>query len=117
MISSVTLAAVATNAAQALGLLSIAGVMTGMVRWRTAARRDLLFAVIVFMAGTCIAQLPVHFGGVANWSAEMLFLSALGRIIQVCGAVLFIRASLRPEWPAWGWKFVVVAVAFMTWLV
>lgn len=108
---------VSTNAAQALGFLAFAGVITGMIRWRHAGRRDLLLAVIIFLLGTFIAQLPVHIGGMVNWSADMILLSAAGRLIQVLGAVLFIRASLQDEWPDWAWMIVVTAVALLTVLV
>lgn len=108
---------ISTNAAEALGFLSFAGVITGMIRLRDAARRDLLLAVIIFLLGTFIAQLPVHFSGMVNWSADMILLSAAGRLIQVLGGVLFIRASLRGEWPDWAWMIVVVAVALLTVLV
>lgn len=117
MINSAMLGSIAVNAAQALGLLSIAGVMAGMIRWRRAARRDLLLSVIVFLFGTGIAQIPIQLSGASNWPPEMVYFSALGRLVQVLGAVLFIRASLRGEWPDWGWKFVVLAIALMTWIV
>lgn len=108
---------VSTNAAQALGFLAFAGVITGLIYWRHAVRRDLLTAVIIFLLGTFIAQLPVHIGGMVNWSVNMILLSAVGRLIQVLGSVLFIRASLQGKWPDWVWMMVVLAVALLTWLV
>lgn len=114
---SITMEQAATfsrDAAQALGLMAFVGMLAGLARWKHAARKDFLFAFIVFLLGTVIAQVPVHIGGMTGWGPDLVFLSGVGRMVQNVGAALFIVASLRDRCPRWGWISLLAAVVFVT---
>jgi hypothetical protein len=113
MIDPKVVSMIANNTAQALGLLAAAGLIAGIVRWRYAVRRDLLFSFIVFLLGTFVAQLPVHIGGMVGWGSALILLATAGRLIQLLGSILFLRASLRDHCPWWGWMAVVVFVSLV----
>ena len=103
------------NASQMLGLLAVVGVLAGAYRWRSAVRRDFLFSFMVFLAGTALRELPVLLGGVSGWSPELVALSGAARVLQIAGAVLFVRVALREACGEWGWISVLfVACVFAT---
>jgi len=91
------------NSSEALGLLCLAGVLAGLVRWPVAARRDLLLAFIVFLAGAFLREIVVYIYGATGWGPDALLLSFAARLIQVAGAVLFVRAALLQSCGEWGW--------------
>ena len=91
------------NTSELLGLLCLAGIAACFVRWRTAVRRDFLFAFGLFLAGTLIRELVVFAFGATNWPAAAVAWSASGRLVQIIGAALFVRASLRADCGEWGW--------------
>lgn len=99
------------NTSELLALLCIAGIVGCAFRWRTAARRDFLFAFALFLAGTFLREYVVWIYGVANWPLSALMWSGAGRAIQILGGVLFVRASLREVCGEWGWMLVFVASA------
>lgn len=109
-------AAIGENAAEALALLAVAGVVSGLLRWHKAARRDFMASFIIFLLGTALAQLPVYLGGMVGWGVDLIVVSAAGRLVQNLGAVLFIRASLRDECGPWGWRTIVGVVLLLVWV-
>lgn len=111
---SALVSVIATNTAQALCLLAAAGALAGMIRWPNAARHDFLLSFIVFLWGTFIAQLPVHLGGMVGWGPGLILLATIGRLVQLIGSILFMRASLRDYCRWWGWIAVVAFVALVT---
>lgn len=100
------------NTSELLGLLCLAGIAACFVRWRTAVRRDFLFAFGLFLAGTLIRELVVFGYGAVGWPAAAVAWSASGRLVQIIGAALFVRASLKENCGEWGWVgvFAVAAV-------
>jgi hypothetical protein len=114
MIDPKTVSLIANNTAQALGLLAAAGVIAGLIRWPRAVRKDLLFAFLVFLFGTFIAQLPVHIGGMVGWGPGLILLATAGRFIQLLGSIFFLRAALRDYCAWWGWISVVAFVFLLT---
>lgn len=87
----------ARNLSEALGILAAVGVLAGLNRWRSVprGRRLFLLAFIVSLAGMAVRELPVSIWGVVAWPAAALWLSALGRAIQVLGAGIFMWAAMK----------------------
>jgi hypothetical protein len=101
------------NTSELLALLCAAGVAACVVRWRLANRRDFLLAFGIFLIGTLIRELVVYCYGVVGWPAEALHWSGFGRLVQIIGGALFVRASLRHACGEWGWMLVfAVAMGF-----
>lgn len=101
------------NTSELLALLCAAGVAACIFRWPTANRRDFLLAFCIFLIGTLIRELVVYFFGIVAWPAEALHWSGFGRLVQIIGGALFVRASLKHACGEWGWLLVfAVAVAF-----
>lgn len=100
------------NTSELLALLCVAGIVACAVRWRTANRRDFLLAFCLFLAGTLIRELVVYFYGIAAWPADALSLSGFGRVVQIVGGALFVRASLKHACGEWGWILVFAVAAF-----
>jgi len=100
------------NTSELLALLCVAGVVSVCFRWRAAARRDLLLAFGVFLIGTLIRELIVWYYGSSGWPIEALSYSGLGRLVQIGGAALFVRASLKNACGEWGWLLVFGLAAF-----
>lgn len=100
------------NTSELLGLLCLAGIAACFVRWRTAARRDLLLAFAIFLAGTLGRELVVYFYGSVNWASPAVWWSGSGRLVQIIGAALFVRAALKNDCGEWGWigVFAVAAI-------
>ena len=101
------------NTSELLALLCGAGIGACLFRWPTANRRDFLLAFGVFLAGTLTRELVVFWYGVALWPTDALTWSGFGRLVQIIGGALFVRASLKHACGEWGWMLVfVVASAF-----
>lgn len=105
------------NTSELLALLCGAGIAACAFRWRTANRRDFLLAFGVFLAGTLIREGVVYVFGATGWPAEALAWSAAGRVVQIVGGALFVRASLRHACGEWGWMLVFAAAAFVAGLI
>lgn len=101
-----------TNTAQLIAMLCAAGIAACVLRWPTALRRDFLFAFGLFLGGTLIRELVVCFYGVSGWPHEALIWSGTGRLVQIVGAALFVRAALRDSCGEWGWLLVFGLAAF-----
>lgn len=101
------------NTSELLALLCAAGIATCAFRWRTANRRDFLLAFGVFLAGTLIRELVVFFYGATGWPAEALTWSGFGRLVQIIGGALFVRASLKHACGEWGWLLVFAVAAVL----
>lgn len=101
------------NTSELLALLCAAGLAACAFRWPTANRRDFLLAFGVFLVGTLIREAVVWWYGVAHWPADALSWSGIGRVVQIIGAALFVRASLKHACGEWGWVlvFAVAAIA------
>lgn len=115
-ISLRTAADIGENAAEVLALLAMAGVASGLRRWHKVSRKDFMASFIIFLLGTTLAQLPVYVGGMVGWGVDLIVVSAIGRLVQNLGAVLFIRASLRDECGPWGWRATVIIVLLLAWV-
>jgi len=99
------------NASELLALLCAVGIAASLLRWRRAARKDFLLAFIVFLAGTLMREWVVYIYGARGWPALAVDLSAAARLVQISGAALFVRASLREACGEWGWVAVLAAAA------
>ena len=86
---------------QALGVLCIAGILAGVWRWKTAIRRDLLLAWIMYLSGTAIREGVVYVWGGLTWDMTALSISAGARCLQLFAAAMFIRAVTRETCPPW----------------
>lgn len=102
------------NTSELLALLCVAGLIACGFRWRMANRRDFLLAFFLFLAGTLIRELVVFFYGIAAWPAEALAWSGFGRLVQIFGGALFVRAALKEACGEWGWMLVFAVAAFFT---
>lgn len=100
------------NTSELLALLCVAGIVAAACRWRQAVRRDFLLAFGLFLAGSLIREIVVYRFGVSAWPAEALSWSGAGRLVQILGAALFVRASLKPACGEWGWVLVFAVAAF-----
>lgn len=102
-----TASAIGKNASECLAMLAVVGALVGIFRYRRAVRSDFVAAWIVVMVGVFVSQVPVYLGGMVGWGADLVLLSAIGRIIQITGAILFVRAVLRDECSPVAWVMVV----------
>lgn len=107
LIDLATASAIGKNAAECLAALALVGAVVGVFRYHRAARTDFVAAWIVVMIGAFVTQIPVYLGGMTGWGANLVLLSAIGRIIQFVGAILFVRAVLRDEFSPVAWVMVV----------
>lgn len=101
------------NTSELLALLCIAGIGACFVRWRTAVRRDFLFAFALFLAGTLIRELVVFGYGSTNWTSDAVLWSASGRLVQIIGGALFVRSALKHDCGEWGWIIVFAIAAIL----
>lgn len=101
------------NTSELLALLCAAGIAACAFRWRTANRRDFLFAFCLFLIGTLIREVVVYRYGIASWPAEALTWSGIGRAVQIVGAAFFVRASLKHACGEWGWLLVFAVAAIV----
>lgn len=99
------------NTSELLALLCIAGIIACAMRWRTANRRDFLLAFCLFLAGTLIRELVVYVYGIAAWPSDALSWSGFGRVVQIGGGALFVRAALKHACGEWGWILVFAVAA------
>lgn len=99
------------NTSELLALLCGAGILACGFRWRTANRRDFLLSFGIFLIGTLIREIVVYHYGIASWPADALAWSGMGRLVQIVGAALFVRASLRHACGEWGWVLVFALAA------
>lgn len=100
------------NASELLALLCVAGIVACAVRWPQALRRDFLLAFGLFLAGTLTREIVVFYYGATGWPLEAVWWSASGRVIQILGAALFVRGSLKNACGEWGWLLVFGLAAF-----
>ncbi|WP_425065634.1 hypothetical protein [Reyranella sp.] len=105
------------NTSELLALLCAAGVGACAFRWRTANRRDFLLAFCIFLIGTLIRELVVYVYGIASWPADALTWSGFGRLFQIIGGALFVRASLKHACGEWGWLLVFAVAALLAGLI
>lgn len=105
------------NTSELLALLCGAGILACAFRWRTANRRDFLFAFCLFLTGTLIREAVVYFYGISSWPAEALTWSGIGRVVQIVGGAFFVRASLKHACGEWGWLLVFVVAAVLAGLI
>ena len=99
------------NTSELLALLCAAGVVVSALRWRAAVHKDILVAFILYLAGTLIREGGVYVFGATTWPPEALDVAALGRLVQIAGALLFVRAAMKRPCGEWGWMLVFVAAA------
>lgn len=100
------------NTSELLALLCVAGIVACLFRWRAANRRDFLLAFGIFLIGTLIRELVVYYYGIAAWPSGALTWSGIGRVVQIVGGALFVRASLKNACGEWGWMLVFALAAF-----
>lgn len=99
------------NTSELLALLCAAGIAACVFRWRTANRRDFLLAFGIFLVGSFIREAVVYRYGIDSWPPDALTWSALGRLVQIVGAAMFVRASLKHACGEWGWALVFAVAA------
>ncbi len=97
------------NLSELLACLCGAGLLAAALRWREAVRRDLLLCFALFLAGTLVREFVVWRYGIGPWPDAALHASALGRLVQVVGGLLFVRAAMRERCGEWGWLAVLAA--------
>lgn len=108
---------IVVNTSEFIALLCAAGIATCGLRWSSALHRDYLFAFAVFLFGSMIREMTVHYYGAISWPPEALIWSGLSRIIQIVGIALFIRASLGKVCGEWGWIAVLVIATIGAWII
>lgn len=100
------------NTSELLAILCLAGLIATIARWPTAIRRDYLAAFFLFLLGAFIREIVVWEYGSFQWPTEAIIVSGTGRIFQIIGAVLFVRAAMSKICGEWGWA-IVLAVALI----
>jgi hypothetical protein len=101
------------QASQALGFLSLIGVAAAAVRWKTAARRDILLAFAIYLLGASMREMVVYYyhGG---WTQLAYMLSGAARLVQLVGVTIFLRAALSEHCPPWAlWTLFGVVILFV----
>lgn len=102
---------------QALGFLSMIGVVAAAVRWRTAVRRDILLSFAVYLLGASLREVVVYYYAGTSWTELAYLTSGIARVIQLAGVVMFLRSALHehcPPWALWtlfAFVFLLVGVA------
>lgn len=91
-----------------LELICGAAIIAGLLRLKTVQDRKFLVAFILFVFGTFIRELVVHSAGPVNWGDREVLFSACGRLFQLVGAILYIRATFAEKCGEYPW---VVALA------
>lgn len=100
---------------QALGFLSMLGVVASVVRWQTALRRDILLAFAIYLCGSSLREVVVYaYSYPDGWTALAYTLSGVSRVIQLVGVILFLRAALSKHCRPWVlWCLLGVVVLFV----
>lgn len=94
---------------QALGFLSLLGVIACVVRWKKAIHKDFLLAVAVYLMGAALREVVVyHYSG--GWTEVAYVLSGVARIVQLGGAVMFLRVALKEHCSPWAQVALLCAV-------
>ena len=104
------------NASEFLALLCLAGMIATVIRWPSSGRRAFLFAFGLFLAGTMLREIVVWWFGARAWPDDAIHMSSIGRIVQITGSVLFVRAALVRYCGEWGWMLVCAVAAAGAWL-
>lgn len=105
-----------TTTSEALGILCIVGVLTGIIRWKQALRRDILFSFMIILAATACREFVVYSWGMSAWPPLAVLLSGFARLGQLAGAIMFIRATVKdrcPEWVVWAMMVLVFLISFV----
>lgn len=98
---------------QALGFLSLLGVVAAAIRWKTAVRRDILLAFAIYLLGSSMREVVVYYFH-DGWTRLAYALSGTARVIQLVGAVLFLRSALAEYCPPWAhWTLFLSVVLFV----
>lgn len=97
------------NASQVLAFLSVAGLLTCLIRLPRAAHPAHLIAFSLMLAGTLIREVAIHFWGAEVWGILPILVSATARDLQILGAILFVRAITIDRCGEWVWIGVAVA--------
>lgn len=112
-----TAADIVVNTSELIAILCAVGIATCALRWSSAVHRNYLFAFGVFLLGSMIREVTVHYYGVTGWPPDALVWSGVSRLIQIAGIALFIRASLAKVCGEWGWIAVLVVAMVGAWLI
>lgn len=86
---------------QALGFLSLLGVVASAIRWETAVRRDILLAFAIYLSGSSMREIVVYIYGNGQWTELAYLMSGVARVVQLAGVVLFLRAALLAHCRPW----------------
>lgn len=103
---------------QALGFLSMLGVIASVVRWKDAVRKDILLAFAIYLLGASLRESVVYYysstEGGPGWTPLAYLLSGLSHVVQLTGVVLFLRAALADRCPAWVlWSLLAFVILFV----
>lgn len=103
---------------QALGFLSMLGVVAAVVRWKSAVRKDILFAFAIYLMGASLRETVVYYysttGGGPGWTPFAYLMSGCARVVQLTGVVLFLRAALSEHCLPWVlWSLLALVALFV----
>lgn len=101
------------NTSEALEFVLLLALFGGLWRWfrLPTTARSFLTAFLVFIAGSIIREVCVRYGGVGAWDVFLANVSGGARIVQIAGAVLYIRATFREQCGEWPWVAAVALAA------
>lgn len=99
---------------QALGFLSLLGVLAAAVRWNRAVRKDILLAFAIYLLGSSVREAVVYYFSGIGWTPGAYFTSGSARVIQLLGVILFLRATLSDHCAPWAqWSLVFLVLFFV----
>jgi hypothetical protein len=91
------------NIGEALFFLCAAGIVSSIVRWRSAKRKDFLIAVDLIMFGIMLREYAVWRYDAFSWADDSipLYITTVSRAFMLSGGALFIRAGLKDRFGEW----------------
>jgi len=105
-----------STTSEALAIICIIGVFTGIMRWKQALRRDILLSFMVILTATACREFVVYSWGMSTWPPLAVLLSGFARLGQLVGAIMFIRSTVKghcPEWVVWAMMSLVFLISFV----
>ena len=88
------------QSSQALGFLSLIGVVAAAIRWKTAVRRDILLAFAIYLLGASLREVVVYHYH-SHWTELAYTFSGVSQLVQLVGVTMFLRACFSGHCPTW----------------